>query len=112
MADAEGESKNTFGKTARDMPPKELLKTAAKAVAVNLEDTSTQTLGSVAAAAAAVDVEVDVDVDELQRNPCPRYYNSVNICRLRYDSAYPSASCVTQYNSPFVGSPSCRITRK
>ena len=99
MADAEGESGDAFGKTTRKMLPKELLKTAAKDVAINLEDAATQTA-------------VDVAVDELQRNPCPRYYNSVNICRLRYDSAYPSASCVTQYNSPFVGSPSCRITRK
>ena len=46
------------------------------------------------------------------RNPCPDYYNRVNVCRLRYDSAYPAAACVTQYNSPFLSSTRCHLIRK
>jgi hypothetical protein len=61
-------------------------------------------------------IEVAMEADAIAikppRNPCPEYYNCVNICRLRYDSAYPSAACVTQYNSPFLGSATCRIARK
>lgn len=66
------------------------------------------------AVAVAVEKEkaVMVAAIAIPRNPCPEYYNSVNICRLRYDSAYPSAACVTQYNSPFLGSATCRIARK